>query len=46
LGITYEMMGMDEEAKKEFQTCLDLPNTDSSDPKYKTQAQEYLEDLE
>jgi tetratricopeptide (TPR) repeat protein len=46
LGITYEMMGLEEEAKKEFQICLDLPNSDSSDPKYKEQAKEYLEDLE
>lgn len=46
LGITYEMMDLEEEAKKEFQICLDLPISDSSDPKYKTQATEYLEDLE
>ncbi len=46
LGITYEMMGMEEEAKKEFQICLDLPQSDSKDNKYKAQAKEYLEDLE
>jgi tetratricopeptide (TPR) repeat protein len=46
LGITYEMMGMDEEAIKEFQICLDLPPSDSSDDKYKALAQEYLEDLQ
>lgn len=46
LGITYEMMGMDEEAIKEFQLCLDLPESDSGDVKYKAQAKEYLEDLE
>jgi tetratricopeptide (TPR) repeat protein len=46
LGITYEMMDMEEEAKKEFQICLDLPNSDSGDDKYKAQAQEFLEDFE
>lgn len=46
LGITYEMMDMEEEAKKEFQICLDLPESDSGDAKYKAQAKEYLEDLE
>jgi tetratricopeptide (TPR) repeat protein len=46
LGITYEMMDLEEEAKKEFQICLDLPKSDSDDTKYKAQAQEYLEDLE
>jgi len=46
LGITYEMMDLEEEAKKEFQTCLDLPKSDSDDDKYKAQAQEFLEDLE
>jgi Tfp pilus assembly protein PilF len=46
LGITYEMMDMEEEAKKEFQICLDLPKSDSDDDKYKVQAQEFLEDLE
>ena len=45
LGITYEMMGIDEEAAKEFQTCLDLPNSDSDDEKYKKDARERLEDL-
>jgi Flp pilus assembly protein TadD len=46
LGITYEMMDMIEEARKEFQTCLDLPISDSDDAKYKTDAQERLADLE
>jgi len=46
LGITYEMMGLEEEAKQEFQICLDLPPSDSKDGKYKAQAKEYLEDLE
>jgi hypothetical protein len=46
LGITYEMMDMDEEARKEFQTCLDLPISASDDAKYKKEAQERLDDLE
>ncbi len=46
LGITYEMMDLEEEAKKEFQTCLDLPKSDSDDAKHKKDAQEWLEDLE
>lgn len=46
LGITYEMMDMEEEAKKEFQTCLDLPISESKDERYKAMAKEYLEDLE
>jgi tetratricopeptide (TPR) repeat protein len=46
LGITYEMMGLDDEAIKEFQICLDLPNSDSGDDRYKAQAKEYIEDLE
>ena len=45
LGITYEMMGLDEEAAACFQKCLDLPKSDSDDEKYKKQAQEMLEDL-
>jgi len=46
LGITYEMMDMDEEARKEYQTCLDLPKSDSDDAKYKKDAQNRLEDLD
>ena len=46
LGITYEMMDLEEEAKAEFQICLDLPESDSKDAKYKALAKEYLEDLE
>jgi len=46
LGITYEMMDMEEEARKEFQTCLDLPKSASGDTKYKKDAQERLEDLD
>jgi tetratricopeptide (TPR) repeat protein len=46
LGITYEMMDMEDEARKEFQTCLDLPKSDSDDARYKKDAQEWLEDLD
>ncbi|MCK5346365.1 MAG: hypothetical protein KAR20_23305, partial [Candidatus Heimdallarchaeota archaeon] len=45
LGITYEMMGLDEEAANEFQQCLDLPKSDSDDDEQKKHAQEYLDDL-
>lgn len=45
LGITYEMMGLDEEAGQEYQTCLELPKSSSDDDKYKKDAQERLEDL-
>jgi len=46
LGITYEMMGMEEDARQEFQTCLDLPKSDSDDTKHKKDAQERLDDLD
>ncbi len=45
LGITYEMMGLDEEARSEYQKCLDLPKSDSSDDEHKAQARERMEDL-
>ncbi len=45
LGITYEMMGLEEDARKEYQKCLDLPKSDSSDDEHKAQAKERLEDL-
>ena len=45
LGITYEMMGLDEEAAESFKKCLELPKSDSDDDKYKKEAQEQLEDL-
>ena len=45
LGITYEMMDLEEEARQEFQKCLDLPKSDSSDDTYKAEAKERLEDL-
>jgi tetratricopeptide (TPR) repeat protein len=45
LGITYEMMGRDEEARKEYQICLDLPDSDSADEAHKAEAKRRLEDL-
>lgn len=45
LGITYELMGLDEEAQAQYQQCLDLPKSDSDDDKYKKEAQQRLEDL-
>lgn len=45
LGITYEMMGMEEEARKEYQICLDLPDSDSADEAHKAEAKRRLEDL-
>ncbi len=45
LGLTYEMMGEKEQAKAEFQECLDLPKTDSDDDTYKAQAEEKLKKL-
>jgi tetratricopeptide (TPR) repeat protein len=46
LAITYKMMKKKEEAVKELKICLDLPVSDSDDPKYKEEAKELLEDLE
>jgi tetratricopeptide (TPR) repeat protein len=45
LGITYEMMGLDDEARQEYQTCLELPKSSSDDEKYKKDAQERIEEL-
>ena len=45
LGITYEMMGLDEEAATEFKLCIELPETHFKDKTYKAQAQELLDDL-
>jgi len=45
LGITYEMMGLDDEARQQYQKCLELPKSDSDDEKYKKEAEERLEDL-
>lgn len=45
LGITYETMDLEEEARAQYQKCLDLPKSDSDDDKYKKDAMERLEDL-
>lgn len=45
LGLTYELMGEKEQARTEFQKCLDLPKTDSDDDTYKAQAEEKLKKL-
>jgi len=45
LGITYEMMGLDEEARQQYEICLELPKSDSDDEKYINEARERLEDL-
>lgn len=45
LGITYEMMDLEEEARAQYQKCLDLPKSDSDDDKYKKEAQERIEDF-
>jgi tetratricopeptide (TPR) repeat protein len=45
LGITYEMMGLDDEARQQYEICLELPKSDSDDDKYKKEARERLEDL-
>jgi tetratricopeptide (TPR) repeat protein len=45
LGITYEMMDLEEEARAEYQICLDLPKSDADDDNHKKDAQERLEDL-
>jgi len=45
LGITYQMMGWNELARTEFQRCLDLPQSDSDDARYKAEAQERINDL-
>lgn len=45
LGITYEMMDMDQDAAAAYQKCLDLPETHFKDKKYKIKAKELMEDL-
>jgi tetratricopeptide (TPR) repeat protein len=45
LGITYEMMGLEDKAREQYQICLELPKSDSDDDKYKAEAKERLEDL-
>ena len=45
LGMTYEMMDMEEEAKAEYQKCLNLPKSSAADDKHKVTAQEKLDDM-
>jgi tetratricopeptide (TPR) repeat protein len=45
LGMTYEMMDMEEEAKTEYQKCLNLPKSSAADDKHKATAKEKLDDL-
>jgi tetratricopeptide (TPR) repeat protein len=45
LGITNEMMDLEEEARQEYQKCIDLPKSASDDDRYKQEAKERLEDL-
>jgi len=45
LGMTYEMMDMEEEAGAEYQKCLNLPKSSSNDDKHKATAKEKLDDL-
>jgi tetratricopeptide (TPR) repeat protein len=45
LGMTYEMMDMDEEAKAEYQKCLNLPKSSARDDVHKATAKEKLDDL-
>lgn len=45
LGLTYEMMDMEEEARTEYQKCLNLPKSSAADDKHKATAKEKLEDL-
>lgn len=45
LGLTYEMMDKEEEAKSEFQKCLNLPKSSAADDRHKATAKEKLDDL-
>jgi tetratricopeptide (TPR) repeat protein len=45
LGMTYEMMDMEEEARTEYQKCLNLPKSSAKDDEHKVTAKEKLEDL-
>jgi len=45
LGMTYEMMDMEEDAKAEYQKCLNLPKSSAADDKHKATAKEKLDDL-
>lgn len=45
LGMTYEMMDMEEEAGAEYQKCLNLPKSSAKDDMHKATAKEKLDDL-
>lgn len=45
LGMTYEMMDMEEEARAAYQKCLDLPISSAKDEKHKATAKEKMDDL-
>jgi Tfp pilus assembly protein PilF len=45
LGMTYEMMDMEEEAKAEYEKCLNLPLSSAADDRHKATAKEKLDDL-
>lgn len=45
LGMTYEMMDMEEEARAEYQKCLNLPKSSAADDRHKATAKEKLDDL-
>lgn len=45
LGMTYEMMDMEEEARSEYQKCINMPKSSADDDKHKATAQEKLDDL-
>ncbi len=45
LGMTYEMIDMEEEAKAEYQKCLNLPKSSAADDRHKVTAKEKLDDL-
>ncbi len=45
LGMTYEMMDLEQEAAASYQKCIDLPESHFKDKVYKEKAKELLEDL-
>lgn len=45
LGMTYEMMDMEEEARAEYQKCLNMPKSSAADDRHKATAKEKLDDL-
>lgn len=46
LAKTYRQMDRPEDARRELQTVLDMPEEDPFDPEYKKEARELLEDLD